>query len=90
MDNTQRLNAPTSIQIARMGEITFTNGKFNLPDKAPFNIKNDSEDSVSVEIRLGMMAEGETVTTVLEPGWNPEIVLEILEPNDAVNLKWGM
>lgn len=90
MDNTQRLNAPVSVQIARMGEIVFTNGRFSLPDNTPFNIKNDSEDPVSVEVRLGMMSSGDTVTTTFEPGWNPEIVLEVIEPSDSVDLKWGL
>ena len=90
MDNTQRLNAPVSMQIARMGEIAFTNGKFSLPGELGFNIKNDSDEPVSVEVRLDMMSEGETITTTFEPGWNPEIVKEVIQPSGTVDLKWGM
>lgn len=88
--NTSRIDAPVSMQIARMGEITFTNGKFSLPDNGAFNIKNDGDAAVSLEVRLDMMAAGETVTTSFEVGWNPEIVKEVIQPSDTVTLKWGV
>jgi len=88
--NTSRIDAPVSMQIARMGEVTFTNSKFRLPDNSGFNIKNDSDEPVELEVILLGMADDETVTTMFDSGWNPEIVKEIKQPSGTVDLKWGV
>lgn len=84
-----RIGSNVSAQIGRMGEIEFTDGKFRLPNNIPFNIKNDGEDSVKLEVILDKMAEGEFVETSFAPGWNPEIVRVVREPEGDVDLKYG-
>lgn len=88
MENT-RVGSVVSAQIGRMGEITFTDGVFRLPNNVPFNIKNDGDEAVELEVTLDKMAEGDFVTTMFEPGWNPEIVRVVKEPSDDADLKFG-
>lgn len=78
-------NAIASIQIAYMAEVA------SLPfeRESGFLIKNDSEDPVELEVSLVGMATNEFVTTIFDPGWNPEIVRAI-KSGDVTNIKWGL
>lgn len=84
-----RIGSNVSAQIGRMGVVSLTNGSFRLPGNTPFNIKNDGEDPVELTVCLDKMAEGEYITTMFDPGWNPEIVREI-KSGDVSNIKWGL
>lgn len=89
--DTTRLGAATSAQISKMGVIAdLDTGNFNLPG-VPFNIKNDGDDPVTLEVNLWDMQPGTYIETVFGLGWNPEIVREIKQNNvlTAPNLKWG-
>jgi len=83
-----------SPQIARMGSISnLGTTDFKMPDGTAFNIKNDGESAVTLEVQLAGMGDNETVTTLFEVGWNPEIVKRVVKstsyPN-TLNLKWGL
>lgn len=83
-----------SPQIARMGSISNLGTKdFQMPDGTAFNIKNDGESAVVLEVQLAGMDDDDTITTLFEVGWNPEIVKRVVKstslPN-TVNLKWGL
>ena len=84
-----RVGSVVSAQIGRMGAISFTDGEFRLPNNTPFNIKNDGEDAVKLEVTLDKMAEGDWIETSFAPGWNPEIVRAVKEPEGTVDLKYG-
>lgn len=84
-----RIGAGVSAQIARMGEITFTDGEFRIPNNVPFQIKNDGEEAVTLEVLLDQMWEGNFIETSFAPGWNPEIVRAVKEPEGTVDLKYG-
>lgn len=83
-----------SPQIARMGSIgNLGTTDFQIADGMTFNIKNDGESAVMLEVQLAGMDDGETVTTLFEVGWNPEIVKRVVKSTslpDGVNLKWGL
>jgi hypothetical protein len=83
-----RVGSIVSSQIGRMGSVSYTDGVFRLPNNTPFNIKNDGDEPVELEVQLDKMADGSTITTMFEPGWNPEIVKAILG-GDVTNIKWG-
>lgn len=72
-----------------MGEIEFTDGEFRLSGNTPFNIKNDGEEAVTLTVLLDKMAEGDYIETKFDPGWNPEIVRAVKEPEGTVDLKYG-
>lgn len=79
-----------SLQISVIGQITNISTK-DFTQGSPFNVKNDSEDSIALEVNLWGMEEDEFVSTNFEPGWNPEIVRSIRSNTNAANfdLKWG-
>ena len=83
-----RVGSIVSSQIGRMGSVSYTDGKFSLPNKERFNIKTDGDEAVELTVVLDKMADGTSVTTKFEPGWNPEIVREIIG-GDVTNIKWG-
>ena len=75
MDET-RSKQPVSAQIGMMGVITdLTTENFRLD--IPFNLKNDGETAITLEVNLYGMEPGEFIETRLEVGWNPEIIREI-------------
>lgn len=78
-----------SAQIAKMGVIDATKSNFALDGGVAFNIKNDASAPVSMDIRLAGMPKGEFITTTIEMGWNPEIVVEVKATSAPHNLKWG-
>ena len=65
---------PQSQQVSKLGAITA--GTFQLDDYKPFLIKNVTDENISVSIRLANMSA--PITTVLYPGWNPELVIEVI------------
>lgn len=83
-----RAGSSVSPQVGMMGEITFDDGNFLLPDGQVFNIKNNGDDDVEIEVRLDQMPEGTFITTKFAPGWNPEVVREVKASN-VENLKYG-
>ena len=88
---TTRSGCQVSEQIGKMGAInTLQNGKFSLPDGQIFNIKNDGDEAVQLEVQLAGMDDNEFITTTFEVGWNPEIVKAIKsESVENLDLKWG-
>lgn len=78
-----------SPQIGNMGAVAFSDTEnFSLPG-IPFNIKNDGETAVTIEVNLWGMTPGEFVATRFETGWNPEIIREIKYTSQTLSLKWG-
>lgn len=90
MSNTTRKGAVASMQISEMGEIkNLSTSNFSL-NGCPFNIKNDGDVAVTLEVNLWDMQPGKYISTRFETGWNPEIVREIkLNGLTATSLKWG-
>lgn len=80
-----------SAQIAKMGAIPdLTASSFHLEDGQPFNVKNDGNDAVMLDVQLSGMPDGEFVNTRFEVGWNPEIVKTVKQTSlSGLNLKWG-
>ena len=69
-----------SAQIGVIGEITgLSEGNFRK--EVGFNIKNDGESAVILELNLWGMAPGEL--------GNPEIVREIKQTSQVLDLKFG-
>ena len=90
--NVNRQGATVSAQISVMGSIDISAGDFRLNDgNYVFNIKNDSEIPVVLNVQLPGMEDGEFVATTFYPGWNPEIVKTIqADANVSTDLKWGL
>lgn len=86
-----RSNEVVSAQIGKMGAITgLQDGNFSLEGGMPFNIKNDGEEQVELEVKLAGDETDSFVSTVFYPGWNPEIVNAVKQTSQAdLNLKWG-
>ena len=85
---TTRSGEMPSAQIGIMGEITGLDAG-NFKQEVGFNIKNDGESAVFLEVNLWGMDPGTFVNTRFEPGWNPEIVREIKTTSQNVSLKYG-
>lgn len=90
MEITTRAGSVVSSQISKMGAVSLDGGEFRIPGNMnkPFNIKNDGDEAVELEVLLDRNAEGDYVTTKFEPGWNPEIVRAV-KSGDVTNIKWG-
>lgn len=71
-----------SIQISKLGPVTTG----NFSQSTPFLLKNITDENLTVEVQLANMPS--TITTVLYPGWNPELVIKV---NNAVadQLQYG-
>lgn len=63
-------NQPARVQITRLVDIT---GLYQ--SDVPFVVKNITEENVTVTGRLACMDSD--ITTVLAPGWNPELFVEL-------------
>lgn len=55
----------------------------------PFNVKNDGETALNLEVNLWGMTPGTFISTRFEVGWNPEIVREIKATAQVCDLKYG-
>jgi len=77
-----------SLQVPNFGAVTdLETDNFSLPDDAPFVIKNDNDEPVTLEV---IPAGGSAfVETVMAVGWNPEIVKEIKTTAGGGSLLWG-
>ena len=88
MGNTRSGEMP-SAQIGIMGVITGLDGA-NFKQEVGFNLKNDGEAAVILEVNLWGMEPGTFVQTRFDTGWNPEIIREIKQTAQAgLNLKFG-
>ncbi len=87
--NTTRGGEVVSAQIGKIGVIeNLINANFKIED-TPFNVKNDGETAVMLEVNLWGMEPGKFVKTRFEVGWNPEIVREIKQTSINATLVWG-
>ena len=88
--NTTRSGDMVSAQIGKMGIIgDLNNANFSIPGN-PFNLKNDGETDVFLEVSLWSMQPGEFINTKMLVGWNPEIIREIKKTNQTgLKLCWG-
>lgn len=59
-------------------------GNFSLT--VPFVIKNNTEDPITVEILP--IGQSDYISTILSPGWNPEIVIGVKNVTDKT-LQYG-
>ena len=74
MINLNQNERPTSLQVSRLWDIPA--GDFIVQKgNTPILLKNITEDSVTLEILL--MDSNDYVSTVIYPGWNPELVIGI-------------
>ena len=75
MINLNQNERPTSLQVSRLSLLPA--GDFELPyGSNAVLVKNITEDNVTVEVLL-KDSEGQYVSTVFYPGWNPELVIGI-------------
>ncbi len=73
--NLNQNERPTSLQVSRLWLLP--EGDFELSKgSSPVLIKNITEDNITVEVSL-RDSEGEYVSTILYPGWNPELIVGI-------------
>lgn len=88
MAETTRGGEAVSPQIGKMGVISLSAKNFKL-EGVPFNIKNDGETAVTLEVNLYGDEPGNFIATRFEVGWNPEIIREIKQTSQTIDLKWG-
>lgn len=62
-----------SLQVSIMGKIP--EGDFKSINGDPFLIKNVTEENITINIRP--YNNSEKIQTVLYPGWNPELCVEV-------------
>lgn len=73
--NLNQNERPTSLQVSRLWLLS--EGDFKLSRGSnPVLIKNITDNNITVEVLL-RDSEGEYVSTVLYPGWNPELIVGI-------------
>lgn len=77
-------------QIVKMGVLDASVSNFKMPNGEAFNIKNEATAPVKMSVRLAGMPEGTFITTTMDVGWNPEIIVEVQATNVEHNLKWGL
>jgi hypothetical protein len=73
--NLNQNERPTSLQVSRLWLLPEGNFELSRGSK-PVLIKNITEDNVTVEVLL-RDSEGRYVSTILYPGWNPELIIGI-------------
>ena len=77
-----------SLQISEMGVIDISSNEFSLDGGRYFLVKNDNTEAVELTIALAEKPS-EYVTTLFQPGWNPEMVVKISANSSVSNLKYG-
>lgn len=89
--STTRGGEVVSAQIGNMGVIdNLQNKNFYLATGQSFNLKNDGDQSIDLEIQLVGMEDGKFVETTIGLGWNAEIIKTVKKSSLSVtNLKWG-
>lgn len=75
MINLNQNERPTSLQVSRLWLIPQGNFQLSVGSN-PVLIKNITEDNITVEVML-KDSDGKYVSTVLYPGWNPELIIGI-------------
>lgn len=78
---TSDLGRVTSLQVSFLGDIP--SGKFK-PNRA-FLVKNITDAPITLSVKT---IDGSAVQTVLYPGWNPEIIVEVVNA-PAKTLQYG-
>lgn len=82
-----RANATNSFQISVIGNVDKAN--FTLPDgqggELGFLLKNNTEEPMSIELIPYSMDT--SVVTIIYPGWNVELVREVV--NQVEGLQYG-
>ena len=87
--STTRSGDMVSQQIGKIGVISGLNNA-NFKSNSPFNLKNDGETDVFLDINLWSMEPGEYIKTRIFVGWNPEIIREIKKTSQTgLKLCWG-
>lgn len=78
-----------STQIGIIGVVpSLAAANFKLDGGLTFQVKNDTDTAVELEVKLGSMTT--FVKTFFQPGWNPEIVKEIkVVATAGLVLKYG-
>lgn len=75
MINLNQNERPTSLQVSRL--FLLPAGDFELPyGSNAVLVKNITEDNVTAEVLL-KDSEGQYISTVFYPGWNPELIIGI-------------
>lgn len=87
--STTRGGEVVSPQIGKIGAVIGLDSSNFSVEGVPFNIKNDGEGAVFLEVNLWGMEPGQFVKTRFETGWNPEIVREIKQTSINPTLIWG-
>ena len=76
-----------SLQISEMGVIDISSNEFSLDGGRYFLVKNDNTEAVELTIALAN-GPSQYVTTLFQPGWNPEMVVKISANSSVSNLKY--
>lgn len=75
MINLNQNERPTSLQVSRL--FLLPAGDFELPyGSNAVLVKNITEDNVTAEVLL-KDSEGQYISTIFYPGWNPELIIGI-------------
>ena len=77
-----------SLQISEMGVIDISSNEFSLDGGRYFLVKNDNTEAVELTIALAEKPS-EYVTTLFQPGWNPEMVVKVSASSSVSNIKYG-
>lgn len=73
--NLNQNERPTSLQVSRLWLLP--EGNFELSKgSSPVLIKNITDNNITVDVLL-RDSEGKYVSTILYPGWNPELIVGI-------------
>lgn len=80
-----------SAQVGKMGIVSDLNIQDFKLNAIPFQLKNDGVQPIELTVQLNGMEDSETVTTIFEVGWNPEIIKRIVKTASSTGtaLKWG-
>lgn len=75
MINLNQNERPTSLQVSKLKLLPA--GNFELPTGSkPVLVKNITEENITAEVTL-KDSEGQYISTVIYPGWNPELIVGI-------------
>lgn len=75
MINFNQNERPTSLQISRLWLLQEGNFELTRGSK-PVLIKNITDNNITVDVLL-IDSDGTYVSTILYPGWNPELIIGI-------------
>lgn len=78
-----------SIQVSQIGAIDISSADFTLPNNAPFLIKNNNEDAVSIEVKP-IDNDNFVATTIPGNSWEPILVKAVKAQTGVSNLQYGI